>query len=78
MVSINSKSPIVLNNLISIKVAASYCSYSLQYIRRLLRFGQLSGWKVGQLWLIGKEIFDLYLENAIKVKGGRFEPKEQF
>ncbi len=74
MISINSKSPVVLNNLISVKVAASNSGYSLQYIRRLLRFGQQSGLKVGQQWFIDKEIFDLYLENATRSKDQRFGP----
>ena len=75
MVSFNPSSPVVFNNLISVKVAASFSGYSLQYIRRLLRLGQLAGLKVGQLWLIDKESFDLYFENATRSKDQRFGPK---
>ena len=70
MISLNSNSPTILNNLITVKIAASYSGYSLQYIRRLLRAEHLTGLKVGQLWLIDKDSFDVYLESAIKVRDG--------
>ena len=75
MVSTNSSYPIVLNHLISVEVAASYSGYSRQYIRRLLRLGHLVGLKVGQLWLMDKECFDLYFENATQSKDQRFGPR---
>jgi hypothetical protein len=46
--------PVVLNNYISVKAAALYSSYSLQYLRRMLRSGKLLGLKVGRLWLMEK------------------------
>jgi len=67
--------PIVLNNHISVKTAAQYSGYSLQYLRRLLRSSKLLGLKVGQLWLIDKNNFDAYLENAEVVHDRRFGPK---
>ena len=51
-------SPVVLNNLISVKDAAECNGYSLQYIRRLLRKGKLAGLKLGQVWLIQMESFE--------------------
>lgn len=67
-------SPVVLNNLISVKEAAKFSGYSIQYMRRLLRTGKLVGLKVGQVWLIDKETFDAYLEKAAQATDRRFGP----
>jgi len=65
MISFNqSISPQVLNNHISVQVAASYSGYSLQYLRRLLRNGKVEGTKIGQLWLVDKGALDVYLEKT--------------
>jgi excisionase family DNA binding protein len=77
MFSINTNKPDVLNNLISVKNAASYSGYSRQYVRRLLRTGQLSGLKIGQLWLIDKLGFDQYLEKGVQSKDRRFGPNSR-
>jgi hypothetical protein len=53
-------SPVVLNNLISVKDAVEHSSYSLQYLRRLLRNGKLAGLRVYQIWLIEKTAFENY------------------
>jgi hypothetical protein len=37
--------------------------------------GELSGLKVGQLWLIDKQTLDSYLENAQQLTDQRFGPK---
>jgi len=65
----------VVNNHISVKVAAEISGYSLQYLRRLLRNGKLVGFKIGQIWLIEKTIFEVYLEKAIQATDRRFGPK---
>jgi hypothetical protein len=39
------------------------------------RAGQLSGLKVGQLWLIDKQTLDSSLENAQQLTDQRFGPK---
>ena len=67
--------PQVLNNHISVQVAASYSGYSTQYLRRLLRNGKIEGTKIGQLWLVDKGNFDLYLEQAQDATDQRFGPK---
>jgi excisionase family DNA binding protein len=65
MISLNQAiSPQVLNNHISVQVAAAYSGYSLQYLRRLLRNCKLAGIKIGQLWLVDKGALDVYLEQA--------------
>jgi excisionase family DNA binding protein len=68
-------SPKVLNNHISVQVAARYSGYSLQYLRRLLRNGNLEGIKIGQIWLVEKDAFDKYLEQAQVATDQRFGPK---
>ncbi len=76
MVSLNPRiTPFVLNNHISVKAAAAFSGYSLQYIRRLLRLERLSGLKVGQLWLINKDSLDSYLTHALNSDDQRFSPK---
>ena len=68
-------SPVVLNNLISVKDAAESSGYSLQYIRRLLRMEKLAGLKLGQVWLIQMDSFEVYLANAESSKDHRFGPR---
>ena len=69
--------PIVLTNHISVKAASFYSGYNNQYLRRLLRDGQLTGLKVGQLWLIDKQGFDTYLEIANNTNDNRFGSKSE-
>ena len=73
--STKSDTPQVLNNHISVQVAASYSGYSTQYLRRLLRTGKLEGTKIGQVWLVEKGAFDLYIEQAQDATDQRFGPK---
>ena len=68
-------SPQVLNNCISVQMAASYSGYSTQYLRRLLRNNRLEGIKIGQLWLVEKGVLDLYIEQAQDATDQRFGPK---
>jgi len=76
MISFNQAiSPQVLNNHISVQVAASYSGYSLQYLRRLLRNSKVEGIKIGQLWLVDKGALDIYLEQAQDATDHRFGPK---
>ena len=41
---------VVVTNHITVKAAAEFSGYSLQYLRRLLRDGKLAGLKIGQVW----------------------------
>ena len=68
-------SPIVLNNLISVREAAVNSGYNPQYLRRLLRAGKLVGRKLGQVWLIQIDSFEAYLANAGSSEDHRFGPK---
>jgi hypothetical protein len=64
-------SPVVVNNHISVKTAAKFIGYSLQYLRRLLRFGK--DLKIGQVWLIDKSVFEAYLDNATQATDRRYD-----
>ncbi len=75
MVFINQTSTFVLNNHISVKAAAAFSGYSLQYLRRLLRNGKLDGVKIGQLWLIDKFTLDTYIEDSKNIDDGRYGPQ---
>jgi len=70
-----SGNPIVINNCISVKAAAFHSGYNVQYLRRLLRDGRLSGMKLGQAWLIDKCMFEVYLKNANLTQDKRFGPR---
>jgi excisionase family DNA binding protein len=72
---VNISPSVVLSNHISVQVAAQFSGYSLQYLRRLLRCGKLSGLKIGQVWLIDKDAFEAYLEKAIHAADQRCGPK---
>ena len=71
-----SEIPIVINNCISLKSAAFYRGYNVQYLHRLLRDSRLTGMKLGQTWLIDKADFKAYLDKAIKASDRRFGPKD--
>ncbi len=75
MVSINQTPNFVLTNHMSVKTAAEFSGYSLQYLRRLLRTDKLHGVKIGQLWLIDKFALDAYLESTALDRDRRFGPK---
>ena len=75
MVSFNQTSTLVLNNHVSVKAAAAFSGYSLQYLHRLLRTGKLTGLKIGQVWLIEVASFEAYLEKAAEVSDQRFGPQ---
>ena len=67
--------PIVFNNCIPVKEAAFRSGYNVQYLRRLLRDGRLSGMKLGQTWLIDKSMFEAYMEKAQQTNDKRFGSK---
>ena len=65
----------VLDNHISVQVAAEYSDYSLQYLRRLLRNSKLKGIKIGQMWLVEKSSLDECLLQAQTKTDNRFGPR---
>ena len=67
--------PIVFNNCISVKAAAFHSGYNVQYQRRLLRDGRLTGMKLGQAWLLDLRTFEAYMQDAHQTNDKRFGPK---
>jgi excisionase family DNA binding protein len=67
--------PKIFHNCITVKDAASHSGYNLQYLRRMLRSGALSGIKIGQMWLIDKTMFEGYMQNAYQTADKQFGPK---
>jgi excisionase family DNA binding protein len=66
---------IVLEKHISVKAAAEFSGYDIQYLRRLLRIGHLEGIKIGQVWLIKLASLDAYMKRATCMGDGRCGPK---
>jgi excisionase family DNA binding protein len=75
MIGPESEIPIVFKNCISVNSAAFHSGYNVQYLRRLLRDGKLTGMKLGQTWLLDKSTFETYLESAHQTNDRRFGPK---
>ena len=65
----------ILNNHISVQVAAKYSGYSLQYLRRLLRNNKLTGIKIGQMWLVEKSSLDKCLLHVQEKTDNRYGPR---
>ena len=59
MVDLGSPIPYVINNCLSVKVAASHSGYIIQYLQRMLRSGALKGVKIGKMWLIEIEALEI-------------------
>ena len=73
--SVNSLKSDFSREFITVKTA-SFCSgYSQQYLRRLLRQNVFRSKRIGQLWLIDRDCFNVYFFNANKSKDKRFGPK---
>jgi excisionase family DNA binding protein len=66
---------VVLEKHISVKAAAEFSGYSVQYLRRLLRNGHLEGIKIGQVWLIKLASLETYLRNGQMVRDRRHGPR---
>ena len=60
---------------LTVYAVAELSGYNQQYIRRLLRQGVIKTRKVGQIWLIEKQDFCFYLDQAIESKDARFGPQ---
>ena len=67
---------IVLERHASVRAAAEFSGYSIQYLRRLLRAGQLEGIKIGQVWLIKLASLETYARNGQIVGDRRHGPRK--
>ncbi|MGH2537507.1 MAG: helix-turn-helix domain-containing protein [Candidatus Promineifilaceae bacterium] len=55
--------------------AAALSGYSIEYLRRLLRRGELPGRRFGPVWAISREALDAYLQESKQSSDGRRGPK---
>jgi hypothetical protein len=55
---------VVLDNHMSIQATAEYSGYNLQYLRWIVRKGEVQGVKVGQVRLVDLTSLDAYLERV--------------
>ena len=74
MVSLNNP-PQILENLVSVRGASEWSGYSVGYIRRLLRNGDLIGSKIGQVWLVSFASLVGYLSKHTGVDDCRYGPR---
>ena len=70
-----STNPIVFNYCITIKDAAFYSGYNIQYLQRMLRSGVLEGVKIGQMWLIEMYALEAYLKRVANASDRRCGPR---
>jgi excisionase family DNA binding protein len=62
-ISQQSKTGILINQHITVQTAADVTG-NIQYLRRMLRSGTLSGVNIGQMWLIEMAALEAYLLHA--------------
>jgi hypothetical protein len=55
---------------------SEFSGYGIQYLRRLLRTGQLEGTKIGQVWLIRLASLETYARNGQIVGDQRYGPRQ--
>jgi len=66
----------ILERYISVCGASVCTGYSIQYLRRLLRSGTLSGTKIGQVWLIDMNALERYFDLAKTRNDRRCGPRK--
>lgn len=66
---------IIIGKFVTIQIAATISGYNLQYLRRLLRAGKLSGTKLGQVWLIDYDSLEAYFRSKTNSTDQRCGPK---
>jgi hypothetical protein len=69
-----SRATFFLKTHLTVQAAAEVSGYNAQYLRRLLRLGRLEGDKIGQVWLIRKASFEIYIRWANQAVDQRFGP----
>jgi hypothetical protein len=67
----------VITNHIPVRKASTHTGYSQQYLRRILRSGQIDGLKVGSIWLINMDSFKTYLMQIESAQDRRFGPRSR-
>ena len=64
-----------MGDYITVKTAAEISGYNQQYLRRLLRENVFRSRRIGQLWLIERDDFLIYLANAKQSDDKRYGPQ---
>jgi len=67
--------PQIIDNHMAVQSAAEFTGYNVQYLRRLLRAGKLSGTKIGQVWLIKLASLEAYFQERDSSSDRRCGPK---
>jgi len=60
---------------VTTQTATEATGYNLQYLRRLLRAGKITGIKIGQVWLIEFTSLEAYLQLKTNALDKRCGPK---
>jgi excisionase family DNA binding protein len=66
---------VVLDTHMSVQAAAEYSGYNVQYLRRLVRRGEVEGVKVGQVWLVAIASLDAHLKRVQSTDDRRYGPR---
>lgn len=74
-ISQQSNTGILITQHITVQAAAEVTGYNLQYLRRLLRSGELEGVKIGQIWLIEMDALEAYLKRVESTSDRRCGPR---
>ena len=66
-----------IGKFVTIQTATEATGYNLQYLRRLLRAGKITGIKIGQVWLIEFDSLEAYLRSKTKSLDKRCGPNNK-
>ena len=65
----------LLDNHLSVQAAAEFSGYNVQYLRRLVRSGEVEGVKIGQMWLVNVASLEAYLKRVQDTDDRRYGPR---
>jgi hypothetical protein len=74
-ISQQSHTGILIKNHLTVQAASEATGYNIQYLRRLLRSGNLEGIKIGQIWLIEMHSLETYLQHVKNTSDRRCGPR---
>jgi excisionase family DNA binding protein len=74
-ISQQSHTGILIKEYLTVQAASEATGYNIQYLRRLLRSGNLEGIKIGQIWLIEMQSLESYLQHGKSTSDRRCGPK---
>jgi excisionase family DNA binding protein len=65
------------NEWLSVNDAAKLSGYHPEYIRRLIRDGEIEARKFSIVWQVSRESLEAYMENANSQSDKRYTPKSK-